>query len=421
MTHIEDPIPTLVTLIGHPFANVGMGEQLRSHMAACQSVQLSFNTLDIFRYAPRTDPNHVRLIGSSEIEGPIGGIRIFHTNADEIDRVKDAFEQRHGRFSDGYNIIVPAWELSKYPLPWAAKVRQFDEVWALSHFIAESLLTAQIKSVYIGQSLEMPLGYRLPRKYFGIRESAFTILHFFDLTSYATRKNPEAVFQTYEAIRARQKFRDVQLVLKVKKADDGAKEWLQPIRDRFPEAVCIEQPMNSLETRSLINCSDCFASLHRAEGFGRGTGEAMFLGRLALATAYSGNLDYMTKSNSLLVDYKLQPVPSGDYPFHKGQVWAEPDIQTAIELLDEVIRDPDRARKVATLGQRDVRLNFSHRAVGLRILDRITKIQSANSLITRTKASRHERRASGKATEKTPGRTAASNSWLANGVLAKPR
>jgi hypothetical protein len=36
--------------------------------------------------------------------------------------------------------------------------------------------------------------------------------------------------------------------------------------------------MTSLETRSLINACDCFASLHRAEGFGRGTGEAMFLG-----------------------------------------------------------------------------------------------------------------------------------------------
>jgi glycosyltransferase involved in cell wall biosynthesis len=400
MTQVEGPTPTLVTLIGHPFANVGMGEQLRSHMAACQSVHLSFNTVDIFRHAPRTDPDHVRLIGSSEIDSPIRGIRIFHTNADEIDRATAAFEQRHGRLSDGYNIIVPAWELPKYPLPWAAKLRKFDEVWALSHFIAESLRTAQIKSVYIGQSVETRLGYRLPRRYFGIRESAFTILHFFDLTSYATRKNPEAVFKTYEAIRSRQKFRDVQLVLKVKKADDSAKEWVRPIRERFPEAVCIEQPMKSLETRSLISCSDCFASLHRAEGFGRGTGEAMFLGRLALATAYSGNLDYMTKSNSLLVDYKLQPVRSGEYPFHKGQVWAEPDIQTAVELLDEVIRDPERARKVAAMGQRDVRLNFSHRAVGVRILDRITEIQNANSLTTSGKTSRHERRPPGKAAKK---------------------
>jgi hypothetical protein len=395
----EVPTPTSLTLIGHPFANVGMGEQLRSHMAACKSVQLTFNTLDIFRYAPRTDPDHVRLVGSSELESPPGGIRIFHINADEIDRVKVAFERRHGRFSDGYNIIVPAWELAKYPPPWAAKLRQFDEVWALSHFIAESLRCAQIKSVYIGQSVETPLGYRLPRKYFHIRESAFTILHFFDLTSYATRKNPEAVFKTYEAIRTRQKFRDVQLVLKVKKADDSAREWLHPIRDRFPEAICIDQPMNSLETRSLINCCDCFASLHRAEGFGRGTGEAMFLGRLALATAYSGNLDYMTNSNSLLVEYQLQPVPSGDYPFHKGQVWAEPDSQTAIELLDEVIRNPDRARKVAAIGQRDVRLNFSHRAVGLRILDRITALQSINFPLTRNRMPRRDRGAPRNATK----------------------
>src|ERR1039457_4022391 len=104
----------LITLIGHPFATVGMGEQLRSYMAACQSVYLSYQTLDIFRSAPRTDPDHVRLLGSSEVETPSGGIRIFHVNADEVERVKQAFEERKGKFSGGYNIIVPAWELPNY-------------------------------------------------------------------------------------------------------------------------------------------------------------------------------------------------------------------------------------------------------------------------------------------------------------------
>jgi hypothetical protein len=365
---------TPITLIGHPFATVGMGEQLRSHIAACRSVHASFKVLDIFRYAARSDPDHRKLVASIEIGAPPSGIRIFHVNGDEVDAVLQAFEARGGTFADGYNIIVPAWELPQYPAVWAEKLRKFNEVWALSHFIEDSLSAAGILSTHIGQPIEVPLGYFLPRKYFGIRESAFVLLQFLDLSSFAARKNPEAVFTMFEALRRRREFRDIQLVVKAKKADEDAEDWLRPIREKAPEARFLAKPMSALETRSLINCCDCFVSLHRAEGFGRCTGEAMFLGRLALATSWSGNLDYMTRKNSLLVDCDLVPVGVGEYPFAEGQRWAEPNVSHAVELLDKAIDDGDWARAIAANGRRDVRLAHGFRAVGLRVLDRVTEI-----------------------------------------------
>jgi hypothetical protein len=363
-----------VTLIGHPFATVGMGEQLRSHIAACQSVHASFKVLDIFRYAARSDPDHRKLVEPFEIDAPTSGIRIFHVNGDEIGPVLQTFKARGGKFSDGYNIIVPAWELPKYPAKWAEGLRKFHEVWALSHFIEDSLAEGGIASTHIGQPVEVPLGYFLPRKYFGIRESAFVLLHFLDLSSFASRKNPEAVLTMFESLRRRRAFGDIQLVVKAKKGDEDAEDWIQPIRDRLPEARFLAQPMNALETRSLINCCDCLVSLHRAEGFGRCTGEAMFLGRLALATSWSGNLDYMNKDNSLLVDYDLVPVQAGEYPFAEGQLWAEANVGHAVELLDTAIGDPEWARAIAASGRRDVRLAHGYRAVGLRVLDRVTQI-----------------------------------------------
>ncbi len=363
-----------ITLIGHPFATIGMGEQMRSHIAACRSVHLPHQVLDVYRYASRGDPDHRKLVEPAETRTPAGGIRIFHVNGDEVEQVLPAFEARGGRFKDGYNIIAPAWELPTYPAGWAEQLRKFDEVWALSHFLTESLAAAGLSSTHIGQAVEVPLGHFLPRKYFGIRESAFVILHFFDLSSYATRKNPDAVLAMFEALRKRREFADVQLVLKVKQGDADGEEWLRPIRDRLPEARCLFKPMSALETRSLINCCDCFVSLHRAEGFGRGTGEAMFLGRLALATGWSGNLDYMTKDNSLLVDHRLVPVGAGEYPFGEGQMWAEADVDHAVELLDAAIADPARAREIAARGRRDIRLGHGYRAVGLRVLDRVTEI-----------------------------------------------
>jgi hypothetical protein len=374
MTGGSKPTAVPITLIGHPFATVGMGEQLRSHIRALKSVHLPFSVMDIFRYAARSDVEHKELIESVEVEMPLGGIRIFHINGDEVAPVLQAFDARGGKLADGYNIIVPAWELPTYPMALAESLRHFSEVWALSHFISNGLAAIGIASRHIGQPLEVPVGYFLPRRYFELRESAFVILHFFDLSSYATRKNPEAVLKMFESIRAKREHGDIQLVLKVKKNDESAEDWLDAIRTRLPEARCIARPMSALETRSLINCCDCFVSLHRSEGFGRGTGEAMFLGRVAMATGWSGNLDYMKPDNSLLVDYKLVPVGTGEYPFAEGQVWAEPDLDHAVQLLDAAIADPVWTRAVAAAGRRHVRSEHGFRAVGVRMLERLTEI-----------------------------------------------
>ena len=394
---MTEPPDIPLTFVGHPFAALGVGEQMRSHLAAARAVHLPHKVQDIFRYASRSDPDHRRLMADVEVDHPEGGIRVFHVNGDEVEHVLQAFKDRGGDFAAGYNIIAPVWELPRYPDVWLPQLRKFDEVWALSHFIADGLAAAGVQSVHIGQAVEVPLGYMLPRRYFGIRESAFALLHFFDLTSYAARKNPDAVLAMFEMIRERREFEDVQLVLKVKRADADGEDWLKPIRTQLPEAVCLSQPMTSLETRSLINACDCFVSLHRAEGFGRGTGEAMFLGRLAMATGWSGNLDYMTPENCLLVNHELIAVGEGEYPFRKGQMWAEPDIGHATELLESVLSDRDKAREIAARGRRDVRLGHGYRAVGLRIMARVNEIKAnlARKSSRPRRAKRSERAARG--------------------------
>ena len=156
----------------------------------------------------------------------------------------------------------------------------------------------------------MPAGPCLPRRYFGIRKSAFVLLNFFDLSSYSTRKNPEAVLALLERIRAADPYRDVQLVLKAKNGESGAEAWAAELK---PDAQLkiIATPLDSFEVKSLINACDCFVSLHRAEGFGRGLGEAMALGRLAMGTGWSGNVDFMTAENSLLVPHDLIDAEAG--------------------------------------------------------------------------------------------------------------
>lgn len=362
-----------VTLIGHPFAPIGMGEQLRSYILAMNAMHLHHGVLDIFRHAPRTDATHHAIMGDRERAEVPGGIRIFHVNGDEVGNVVEALERYGGRLDDGHNIIVPAWELSAYPPEWAAELKRFDEVWALSRFIQDSLSDAGVASHLIGQSVELPEAPLLPRRYFGLRESAFVLLNFFDLSSYAARKNPDAVLDLFRRTRAAAPFLDVQLVLKVKNAAGSGAEWAASIPPD-PAIRIIDEPLDSFAVRGLIAACDCFVSLHRSEGFGRGLGEAMLLGRLVMGTGWSGNLDFMTAENSLLVDHRMIALKPDEYPHWHGQSWADPDLDHAEALLWSVLADPERGRTIALRGQADVLRTHSHRAVGLRILTRLEEI-----------------------------------------------
>ena len=358
------------------WAPIGMGEQLRSHVHALNAVHLHHRVFDVFRYAQRADPAHDALLAAIEVPEPPEGIRVFHVNGDEVDRVVEAFEARGGKFSDGYNIVVPAWELPAYPKEWAANLKRFDEVWALSQFIADSLATAGIRAPLIGQAIEFPPGPMLPRRHFGIRESAFVLLHFFDLSSYATRKNPAAVLELFERLRAEDRFRDLQLVLKVKNGERGAEDWAKTVADD-PQVKVIATPLDTLGVRSLVNACDVFVSLHRSEGFGRGLGEAMSLGRLAQGTFWSGNVDFMTPENSLPVRHELLRLRRDEYPHWRNQSWAEADVEHAAELLRPILGDPTRGRVLAERGRADVLRTHGNRAVGLRALARLREIAAA--------------------------------------------
>ena len=44
-----------LTLVGHPFAVIGMGEQMRQHLRALRSIGLQPLVHDLFRHAARTE------------------------------------------------------------------------------------------------------------------------------------------------------------------------------------------------------------------------------------------------------------------------------------------------------------------------------------------------------------------------------
>jgi glycosyltransferase involved in cell wall biosynthesis len=217
----------------------------------------------------------------------------------------------------------------------------------------------------------------LGRRHFKIPEGSFTFLFYFDLTSYIERKNPFAVLEAFERLCSVRPNDDLCLVMKLKGGEMKSEhsERLHSYVSRLGnKLILVERLLSDNEIKNLLRCSDCFVSLHRSEGFGLGLINAMFLGKPAIATEYSANTDFMNATNSCLVRYDLCPVPDGAYPFSKDQVWANPDVDHAVEHMLSLVSDRDRARCIGDEASRHIRTNFSYRAAALRYSDRIKQI-----------------------------------------------
>src|SRR5690606_18864171 len=94
-------------------------------------------------------------------------------------------------------------------------------------------------------------------------------------------------------------------------------------------------------------------SLHRAEGFGLPIAEAMALGKLVIATDYSGSTDFVAADCAMPVPCRMVAVGERAYPLGGGQFWADPDPDEAARLMRLAAEDSAlRARLGAAATER---------------------------------------------------------------------
>jgi glycosyltransferase involved in cell wall biosynthesis len=368
-----------VTLIGHPFGSTGRAEHIRAVARALAAAGVTAKILDMAS-PTMTDDRGLRAEFGARLTGTLpGGIRLFHLNGAEITPpLFPLLHDAHGDFAATHNIVFPAWELPRYPAEWGRNLDRFDEVWTATRFADDAIRPAvNVPVLLIPNACEPHVGRPLRRAHFGVPERRFAILFYFDFWSYPARKNPRAVVETFaRALRARPAA-DIQLVLKLNHSSDDpqAAAQLRAAVAGFGDRVTlIDATLSDEEAKNLVRCCDCFLSLHRSEGFGRGPAEAMFFGKPVIATGWSGNMDYMQPDNAFAVRYALVPVGPDEYPFADGQVWAEPDVAHAADLLVRLVDDPAHAKAVGARARAHMRANFSDALLGARYRARFEAI-----------------------------------------------
>lgn len=256
-----------------------------------------------------------------------------------------------GRMVNGYC----TWETNRLPKNWVKYMNGFvNEVWCPSHYNADAFKESGVERpirvvphIFLPQPLPDPTDVKLVDIRNGDKVEKDGRYTFYTIGEFNARKGIEDTIQCFcEGFKSTD---PVRLILKVhyrnysveykKKCEDMIVAELKKYPSH-PPIVCLLEPMSSTEILALHAIGDCYLALTKAEGFGLTIFDAFNYGKRIIATGYSGHIDFLGKSHTGLVRYKLGPV-KGMIAFSPNyteeQIWAYPDLEHAVDLMRKAV------------------------------------------------------------------------------------
>ncbi len=322
-----------------------------------QAARLTVAGLEAAGYAPIAhDVRHTLDLGpggGGRLPAGPGGVWIVHCNAPEAVSALACLDPAswRGRYRIGYW----AYELPIAPPAWARAARLFHEIWTPSAFVAQAMTDAGVETPLRVMPHPATLACRhvvADRARFGFGDSEVCVLAMGDLLSSAARKNLLGAIDIYRRAFPEP---DGRVRLVVKALSSGSHPAFTA---RAQEAAHGRSDISFLNENlfgdavlRLIASADILLSPHRAEGYGLALAEAFALGTPALATGWSGNMDFMGETPELLIGHTLTPVRDqyGVYSA-RGLVWAEPDVEDAAVKLRRLAASPGDRLRLAAAG-----------------------------------------------------------------------
>jgi glycosyltransferase involved in cell wall biosynthesis len=242
-----------------------------------------------------------------------------------------------------------SWELEEAPVGFKHPAKLLDQIWTVSDFAKNSLQRATLADV---KTVQLPVPVRShiksrSRSLLGIPKDKHLALTSFDFFSDINRKNPKASIEAF--VKATAGRQDCMMIVKSINGDKAKFEF-EKLREEFAHDARIifhDGYITFDQNLNLISAADVFISLHRAEGYGINLIDAMSLGTPVVATGYSGNLQFMNESNSLLVPFDLVSV-SNYAGMRVNSRWAEPKVDSAATSIERVLFDSKFSGKFAS-------------------------------------------------------------------------
>ncbi|MGO4608694.1 glycosyltransferase family 4 protein [Variovorax sp. 2RAF20] len=365
-----------INMIGHFCYASGLRVSAESMVQAVNSAGVSTSLRDLCTDV-KDEPRHAEFGGMEYHD-----VTVIHTQPEPF--FKTAYERAHlcPRSPRTYRVGYWYWEFDSIPESWLAHAEQVDEVWTATEFVARGLrerLHVPVRTLFPGVKLA-PYKKR-GKRHFGLSGTDFTFLFTYHMMSVMERKNPKGLIRAFK--QAFTPDEPVRLVLK-SSFGDRHPEQMKELRDaaRGANVTIIDDIFSPDEVLSLMDACDVYVSLHRSEGLGLTMAEAMLMGKPVIATAFSGNMDFMSEDNSLLVPYERVKLGSPIPPYDADLEWAEPSVEHAALYMRRLFEDQEWARQIGERGKLSAQANLSLEAAGHRIACRLDEIRALRATTT---------------------------------------
>jgi len=371
-TQARAHLPQGVNVVGYHAAAKGIGEAARRTLVAAVAAAIHTSVVDYEVDIPASIRRESLSI--SPQTGFAFNTNLLHINPPQLPYLWAHYSG--AELAIPYSVGIWYWELSRIPESWRSAFGLVDEIWAGSRFVQDGMsAVSSVPVVLIPPCVGSEPDLSLTRRSLGLPPEAFLCLCAYDLLSSTARKNPEGAIRAFKRAFPIPNDR-VGLIVKVSNSaynPDALKDLRGAVGNR-PDIQLLDQPLSRAGMSGLINLVDAFVSLHRSEGFGLIGAEAMFLGKPAVMTRWSGNVDYMSADNSCGVDYLLVPVGSGADPYPADAMWAEPDVDQAAGYLRRLFDDHPYYDSISRNAIQTMRRDYSPDTIGAMMRRRLQEV-----------------------------------------------
>jgi glycosyltransferase involved in cell wall biosynthesis len=317
------------------------------------------------------------------------GTNLVVVNADQF----HFFAADHGRtVLDGRRTIAYwFWELEQVPEQMREAISFVDEIWAGSQFVVDAFAAvSDVPVTLVPIPVPEPTVSGRDRASFDLPADRVIVLVTFDHFSVMERKNPLGAIEAFRRAFPEPTPDGPVLVVKTM---NGHIRWENHERLLLaaagrPDIVVRDEHLDRADQMALLAASDILVSLHRSEGLGLHCAEAMWLGTPVIATNYSGNVDFMSDHDSVLIDARMVPVEHGEGVYPADAEWADPDLDLAAAEIRSLVTDPKRRQRLAGAARRRMAEQPSPSATGRRIARAAGLIPPVAERSTRTSTKR---------------------------------
>jgi len=277
------------------------------------------------------------------------------------------------------------WETDKMSPEWVWNCNLMDEIWTGSEHNKKAFENSGVwKPIWVfPQPIDTDINIESYKPWKIPGHEGFL---FYSIFQWIERKNPRALIEAY--LREFNRNEKVGLLIKTYREKflpeekemivGQIQQWKKEVgkEDAPPIYLSIEL-MDQEDVFRIHRTGDCFVLPHRGEGWGRPIAEAMLFKKPVIATNCGGIHDHLPEEVYLPLSYKLTNVFGMEFApwYREDQKWADVSVDELRGKMRWVFEHQDEAGQIGEKGYEFTKKNFSYKAVGRMLKDRLVDIQ----------------------------------------------